>query len=557
MASRPPPPPLYQEDTRLKHPVPQPLDVAGTEGDGVRELLFFRSMFPLESLQRILEATNKQLGEGAALDEQEFWRFLGLLLAMTVAPRGKREDFWDATSEDAELFPPSLFSSIMSHHRFEEILSSLRLDMYDEAALATEPWIPIRKFLEDINQHRARHILPSGFLVQDEAMSAWHGRYWHGSLQLGLPHRTVLPEKPEPVGLCLRVVADGQTGIALAIEIEEGKEAMATKDFVDTTPTRACATMARMTQHLAHLPSGHRLLLADSYFGSVGAASYLWREHKLLFTGVVKHAHKFFPRDLLLGYPYRDRGDWVCYEAVVDGVRMLACGWKDLRVMTYVTTHTTCEDGMQTSRQYTCMPEAGSPLPHKVEVHLSRPELVQHYHDFCSAVDIHNHLRQGGLQLERVLHTHTWWVRSFSTLLGMIEVDAYLAYRYQMSSLPSIALIDHTTFTRHLAIQLVRLAGSTGLGPVTRASLQAARKQAAEGTGSSQRPLHNIRALETLGPHRPKSVQLKCRVCHKHTTHFCLTCFEKSGGKDILGVCSAEKGHAQCVHTHSDRSPCE
>ena len=36
--------------------------------------------------------------------------------------------------------------------------------------------------------------------------------------------------------------------------------------------------------------------------------------------------------------------------------------------------------------------------------------------------DVHNHLRQGGLDLERHWKTHMWWHCNFAIIFGMLQV---------------------------------------------------------------------------------------------------------------------------------------
>jgi hypothetical protein len=53
---------------------------------------------------------------------------------------------------------------------------------------------------------------------------------------------------------------------------------------------------------------------------------------------------------------------------------------------------------------------------------------VKLLYDFFSVVDVHDHYRQGTLNIEEYWKTTTWWHRILATLLGMIFTDAYLAY---------------------------------------------------------------------------------------------------------------------------------
>ena len=58
-----------------------------------------------------------------------------------------------------------------------------------------------------------------------------------------------------------------------------------------------------------------------------------------------------------------------------------------------------------------------------------RPAVVEQYFDGANAIDVHNHLQQGGLELERHWQTHTWVHRNFATIYGICETDAILAFQ--------------------------------------------------------------------------------------------------------------------------------
>ena len=72
------------------------------------------------------------------------------------------------------------------------------------------------------------------------------------------------------------------------------------------------------------------------------------------------------------------------------------------------------------------------------------------------AIDVHNYYRQGGLALERHIKTHQWSFRLFTTVLGMIETDCYLAYS---QFLPTVSarkeFKTHRNFTDQLAHSLM------------------------------------------------------------------------------------------------------
>ena len=68
-------------------------------------------------------------------------------------------------------------------------------------------------------------------------------------------------------------------------------------------------------------------------------------------------------------------------------------------------------------------------------------------------LDINNHLRQGGLALERCWNTQRWDHRVLATLLGIIETDAYLAWNH-FHCTPDTSW-GHAQFTSHLARSLL------------------------------------------------------------------------------------------------------
>ena len=61
-------------------------------------------------------------------------------------------------------------------------------------------------------------------------MSAWHGLDQVYTVK-GIPHTTKIKDKPEGVGMEIKGIADGQTGVILQIEPQEGKEIMRTKEY--------------------------------------------------------------------------------------------------------------------------------------------------------------------------------------------------------------------------------------------------------------------------------------------------------------------------------------
>ena len=80
--------------------------------------------------------------------------------------------------------------------------------------------------------------------------------------------------------------------------------------------------------------------------------------------------------------------------------------------------------------------------------------MIADFFQYFSIIDVHDHYRQGSLELERHWITHYWWHRMFSTIFGMCIVDAYLCFKFeaiQRQELPS-KIDDFSAFLGKLAL---------------------------------------------------------------------------------------------------------
>lgn len=54
------------------------------------------------------------------------------------------------------------------------------------------------------------------------------------------------------------------------------------------------------------------------------------------------------------------------------------------------------------------------------EKQIKRPYLVEMFFKYFSVIDLHDHLRQGSLGLEKAWKTKTWWPGIFATIFGVV-----------------------------------------------------------------------------------------------------------------------------------------
>ena len=85
---------------------------------------------------------------------------------------------------------------------------------------------------------------------------------------------------------------------------------------------------------------------------------------------------------------------------------------------------------------------------------VKRPKMVEEFFSCFSNVDIHDHYRQGSLEMERNWVTKKWYHRIFTTIFGICVVDAFFAYKYERQMSAEEAK-DFTHILGRLARQLI------------------------------------------------------------------------------------------------------
>ncbi len=332
-------------------------------------------------------------------------------------------------------------------------------------------------------------MVPGSTLTIDEDTCRWKAS--KGELKYradGVPSLTKIKGKPEPVCIMLKSCADSKTKIKLSLEVQEGKERMHMASKEHAALGAGTSITLRLTRFWWH---SKRLVVGDSYFGSVQTAVKMLSMAGLYHTGVhvVKTATRGFPKTHLsqADYPHlgahqvnRVRSEMpvyicepetrtlcVCVDAASgasgDQDPVIGCGlghegrgaggwWRQEKEGAHLDFH---------DRQHESSPRPGNPhvrvfrrLQPDTEEYKTvvqskpRPQLVEDYFEAASAIDIHNHYRQGGLAIERNVLTKNWAFRLilFCTILGIIVVDAYLAYLYdhREDPEPEKTLLDHS-----------------------------------------------------------------------------------------------------------------
>ena len=180
------------------------------------------------------------------------------------------------------------------------------------------------------------------------------------------------------------------------------------------------------------------------------------------------------------------------------------------------------------------------------------PQIVENYFEGAQQIDVHNHLRQGhdGIALER-RSAKTWTGRFFQSMMGTVEVDSFLAYRHFC---PGKGSIPHVEYLRVLTHRLL----NNKIGcPPDAPMLRTRPCEDPEQCGvHSMRLLRNSKyfvgktaAAAATGKKVPQCV-LKCRICGKNASMFCLPCSgDTSKCRQILSLCGPKTGR-DCFDRH-------
>lgn len=306
-------------------------------------------------------------------------------------------------------------------------------------------------------------------IVIDECMSAWRGRDAFECIFV-LPHKTKIIRKPEGVGAEIKSLADGESGILLHLELMEGKNAQAAKEFCDEFPSSIAMTLRIVKKYFNTGITLH----ADSAFSSVSCAHALL-ERGLYFMGCVKTASKRYPKEYLNNWGRQEdvaRGSHKTLKTclnLANGSQCLvfAVAWKDLTIKNIICTRglTSLQGNPSVRHRRRVVEMEYGHENDRYDLEIPRPQALEMFYSCFSNIDVHDHYRQGSLAFERTWSTKTWWHRLFMTIFGMICTDAYFAYRLEWSNRnygDRTGMLTYKEFLHRLAYQLINMEEQEG-----------------------------------------------------------------------------------------------
>ena len=456
----------------------------------------------------------------------------GILYSLTRTSEGRR-DLW--STEDG-LFPAPRFGERYSlpRNRFEVLLRCLSFCPPSETK-GNDKWAPVRRLIDGFNERRVQKIYPGWQLCIDESVSSWRGKDGDFCSD-GMPHVTRIDRKPKGVGCEIKNCADADTKVMLHLKYKKERRSCVLENMLLTT------SLQELRKYFASPSPGMGVGgPLDSAFASVTTA-LACRKHGLHFTGLVKTATKFYPKGYMDEVEFAELGDDITLTTTVDGHNIMAHAWGDKVRKCFVSTHSTIlflEDLSSNKRRWReVLDEDGEEIGQSEVFNktVKRNKVVETYFDAASIIDINNHMRQGGVALEAAWQTQSLASRVISTILGIVETDAYLLDK---KFHPGGSKISHSDFTESVAKGLLirRIPGAS--------------------TSNSESLPHDIVPLSSLTYYNKNSpyaaatyANRLCTICKSPCKYLCRVCSNTSKGS-IVAMCGLKsKNGSSCITKH-------
>ena len=395
----------------------------------------------------------------------------------------------------------------------------------------------------------------------DESMSRWYGQGGHW-INHGLPQYVAIDRKPEN-GCEIQNAACGMSGVMLRLKLVKGADLPGSEEEQFGNNDDSLLHGTNVLKHVVSPWFGsNRVVCADSYFASVGAAKELFR-NGLRFIGVVKTATRGYPKSFLTSVELQNRGDFVALRsnATENSPELGAMVWMDRERRYFISTAGSFEWGTPYQRcRWRQVDPAPNAAPQQVMFTIPQPKIAEMYYTTCGAIDRHNRLRQDDLRIEKKIETKDWSRRVNLSIFSMIVVDTWLVFN-AMRNTPTVQL-NQKEFYSVLSEELIDNSyGSRGCpssqprsSPNAASFVQDACMRALESGGPRAGVLTHLTPVKRLknskGERTSFRYQGRCKECQKKTTWQCSDCGD--GGKTVY-LCATKNGK-RCFLDHLARN---
>jgi len=329
------------------------------------------------------------------LTADEFYRFVGLLMYMSIIQAPNLEIYWSTKS----LYHGLWARAFMSKLRFKQIQSFLKISNPDTER--EDDKLRKVRFVHDFLQRKCMKFWqPNEFVSVDERMVRNKGRY---------SFRQYIKDKPTKWGMKLWVVADSVTGYTYNFNVYTGKDASRSVFGLGYD------VVMSLCKSLLH--QGYKIFM-DNFYTSLKLYIDLLKL-KTMACGTILANRKGFPgelRDTKAFNKTANRGNmrWVRkgYLGIVQ--------WKDNKIVNMITTiHKNLSAKGFCSRR-TKVNDQFRPI------HVSQPNVVADYNKYMGGVDRSDQM----IGKYKVLRkTSKYWKTLFYHFLDIARVNSFIMFQ--------------------------------------------------------------------------------------------------------------------------------
>lgn len=529
------------------------------DGEARTELGYFLHFFPLRAIDNTISLTNAELRRrgyselrGSSGGRQELLQFVGIMMALSLHPKKSLQECF-ANNSIYSFSPSPQLSEFMTLGRFSHLVACMThatKPQTDQELQEQGGFWAVQALVDAFNEQRRRIFRAGKKCCADESIFAWRGKDQRHQ-QGGCPHCTKILRKPQSVGMEIKNLCCCETGIMMSMEIVAGKNEMRRRKWAAQYGA-GTSLLLRLTEAI-HTTG--RLMTADSAFASVKSAVAL-KQKGLHFMGLVKTAHKECPKAYLQSVDMEARGDHVLCTTTINGSKIRAIGWNEgkrnpstgriVRKVIVATCGTTVE---APPHEKTMWRNNDDGTTDYFTFSVKRPQMVEEYFTGAQQIDVHNHLRQGELQMEKRT-TDRWQHRFFQGYVGVCEVDAYLAWKHFTRR--GHGGSEHRAFLHALIEQLLN--NTYGDSTAHARPLRPPYRRAGNDKSASPPSEHRLKPLRRAAHYSnsTKRAQKACRLCKKLASTYCEACTQNDASvRDIFAVCSPATGR-HCFHEHQN-----
>ena len=242
--------------------------------------------------------------------------------------------------------------------------------------------------------------------------------------------------KPEPLGAEMKNIGCALSGMLLFMEIVRGRAEVVKPKYYGGAGTAACAQTMRLAEKW--FGTG-RVVAGDSWFASVLTAVEMLK-NGLHFIGDIKTGTKGCPMDEIKAATGAENGAWATMtsSATVGGEQkpMYTVSHRRGESMhVFVATCGTTLDGKAHMAYFEDDEHRASGEITEYEITRKAPKVLNDFPEAQPLVDRHNRYRQHLLAMEKRFVTTNFSFRFFTSMLGTLFVNVFMAHRHFNDSL--------------------------------------------------------------------------------------------------------------------------